>query len=206
MVATTTTPARAQAPARTSYAPAGWDDGAKLREAVDTNPDPNVVEVNLTAKLAEVEVAPGKKVTAWTYDGGLPGHLCEGRQPRHRPLQERARRGHHRALARRAPNIDMDGVPGISQPPVKKGESFVYDFVVPDASLYWYHPHVMSNAQVGFGLYGPLLVEDPNDGVNVADETTLVLSDIGFDSKACSRIRKAADWPAWCSAARVYVL
>ena len=79
--------------------------------------------------------------------------------------------------------FQMDGVPGISQPPVKKGESFTYDFVVPDASLYWYHPHVMSNAQVGFGLYGPLLVEDPDDGVNVADETTLVLSDIGFDSK-----------------------
>ena len=47
--------------------------------------------------------------------------------------------------------------------------------------LYWYHPHVMSAAQVGFGLYGALLVEDPADGVGVADELTLVLSDIGFD-------------------------
>jgi len=75
----------------------------------------------------------------------------------------------------------MDGVPGISQPEVKKGESFTYDFIVRDASLYWYHPHVMSAAQVGYGLYGGLLVEDPADGVGVADTTTLVLSDIGFD-------------------------
>ena len=52
-----------------------------------------------------------------------------------------------------------------------------------DAGLYWYHPHVMSAAQVGFGLYGALLVEDPDDGVGVADQVTLVLSDIGFDAK-----------------------
>ena len=39
----------------------------------------------------------------------------------------------------------------------------------------------MSAAQVGFGLYGALLVEDPDDGVGVADELTIVLSDIGFD-------------------------
>ena len=79
--------------------------------------------------------------------------------------------------------IEMDGVPEISQPEVKKGESFTYDFVVRDAGLYWYHPHVMSAAQVGFGLYGALLVEDPDDGVGVADQVTLVLSDIGFDAK-----------------------
>ena len=57
--------------------------------------------------------------------------------------------------------IEMDGVPDISQPAVKTGESFTYDFVVRDASLYWYHPHVISAAQVGYGLYGALLVEDP---------------------------------------------
>ena len=41
----------------------------------------------------------------------------------------------------------------------------------------------MSAAQVGFGLYGALLVEDPADGVGVGDQLTLVLSDIGFDGK-----------------------
>ena len=40
----------------------------------------------------------------------------------------------------------------------------------------------MSAAQVGFGLYGPLLVEDSNDGVGVGDQLTLVLSDIGFNA------------------------
>ena len=139
------TAARAQAPARVSYAPAGWDAGTKLREAVDINPDPNIVEINLTAKLADVEVAPGKKVTAWTYDGGLPGPLIRARVGNrlivHFKNELDASTTVHWHGVRL--NIEMDGVPGISQPPVKKGESFTYDFVVPDASLYWYHPHVM---------------------------------------------------------------
>ena len=57
------------------------------------------------------------------------------------------------------------------------------------AGLYWYHPHVMSAAQVGFGLYGALLVDDPADGVGVADQLTLVLSDIGFDRQWRARAR-----------------
>jgi len=79
--------------------------------------------------------------------------------------------------------IAMDGVPDVSQPEMKRGDTFTYDFIVRDAGLYWYHPHVMSAAQVGFGLYGALLVEDAADRIGVADELTLVLSDIGFDEK-----------------------
>ena len=168
-----------------SLAPAGWDANLTLTEAVDTNPDPKVVEITLTAQLAEVEIAPGKRVQAWTYDGGLPGPLVKthvgDRVIVHfkNQLQEPTTVHWHGV---RLP-IEMDGVPDVSQPAVKPGESFIYDFIVRDAGLYWYHPHVMSAAQVGFGLYGALLVEDPEDGVGVADQVTLVLSDMGFDAK-----------------------
>ena len=168
-----------------SLAPSGWDAGLKLTEAPDLNPDPKVVEVALSAQLAEVEVAPGKRVRAWTYNGGLPGPLIKTRVGDRlivhftNELKEPTTVHWHGV---RVP-IEMDGVPGISQPEVKQGESFTYDFVVRDAGLYWYHPHVMSAAQVGFGLYGALLVEDPEDGVGVADQATIVLSDIGFDAK-----------------------
>ena len=155
----------------------------RLAEAADLNPDPRIVEVNLTAKIATVEVAPGKKVTAWTYDGGLPGPLIRGKVGDRlivhfkNELPE-ATTVHWHGV--RVP-IEMDGVPEISQPEVRQGESFTYDFILRDASLYWYHPHVMSAAQVGFGLYGALLVEDPADNVGVSDPLTIVLSDIGFD-------------------------
>jgi FtsP/CotA-like multicopper oxidase with cupredoxin domain len=166
-----------------SLAPIGWADGVKLAEPADLNPDPKIVEVNLVAKLADVEVAPGKRVHAWTYNGGLPGPLIRTRVGDRlivhftNELKE-ATTVHWHGV--RVP-IEMDGVPGISQDEVTTGGSFTYDFVVRDAGLYWYHPHVMSAAQVGFGLYGALLVEDPEDGVGVEDQVTLVLSDIGFD-------------------------
>jgi FtsP/CotA-like multicopper oxidase with cupredoxin domain len=177
--------AASAAPGQTgpSLAPDGWDAGIKLAEAADRNPDPKIVEIDLTAKLADVEIAPGRRVHAWTYNGGLPGPLVRAR------VGDRLIVNFKNELPQgttvhwhgmRVP-IEMDGVPGISQPEVGTGESFTYDFVVRDPGLYWYHPHVMSAAQVGFGLYGAVLIEDPEDPVDIADELTLVLSDIGFD-------------------------
>jgi FtsP/CotA-like multicopper oxidase with cupredoxin domain len=122
-------------------------------------------------------------VSAWTYDGGLPGPLIRvkvgDRLIVHFSNQlPKPTTVHWHGL--RVP-IQMDGVPHHSQPEVEPGGSFVYDFVVPDAGLFWYHPHVMSAEQVGFGLYGPLLVEDPQEQVGVADELVLVLSDISIE-------------------------
>src|SRR5581483_7862857 len=51
---------------KSSRQPAGWDSQFKLPEAVDINPDPHVVEVNLEAAIKPVEYAPGKTVNAWT--------------------------------------------------------------------------------------------------------------------------------------------
>jgi len=167
-----------------SFAPAGWADDLKLNSIADRNPDPKIVEIDLVAKLADVQI-DGKTVHAWTYDGGIPGpliktHVGDRLIVHFKNELDDPTTVHWHGI--RVP-IEMDGVPEISQPEVKKGESFTYDFVVRDAGLYWYHPHVMSAAQVGFGLYGALLVEDPEDGVNVQDQVTLVFSDIGFDAK-----------------------
>ena len=163
-----------------SLQPAGWDAGIRLAEAVDRNPDPDVVEVDFEGRVAKVEIAPGRAVEAWTYNGTIPGPTIRvkvgdrlivhytNNLPRPSTI-------HWHGL--RIP-IDMDGVPGYSQEPVQPGETFTYDFVVPDAGIYWYHPHVMSAAQVGFGLYGAFLVEDPTETLEIADDLVLVLSDI----------------------------
>jgi FtsP/CotA-like multicopper oxidase with cupredoxin domain len=166
-----------------SLAPADWDANVRMREPADRNPDPRVLEIDLTARVAEVEVAPDTRVKAWTYDGLLPGPFIRAKVGDRlvvhfkNELPEPTTVHWHGV---RVP-IEMDGVPGISQAAVKPGERFVYDIVLRDAGLYWYHPHHMSAAQVGFGLYGALLVEDPDDGVGVADQVTMVLSDIGFN-------------------------
>jgi FtsP/CotA-like multicopper oxidase with cupredoxin domain len=143
----------------------------------------HIVEVNLEAKVARVAYAPGQEVEAWTYNGDIPGPLIRA------TVGDRLIVHFKNSLPQpttvhwhgmRVP-IQMDGVPGVSQPEVKPGDSFTYDFIVPDAGLYWYHPHVMSALQVGNGLYGALLVDDPNENVGVSDERVLVLSDIAIE-------------------------
>ena len=167
---------------RPSLAPPQWDAGIKLSEAPDRNPDPRIVEIDLVARLSNVEI-DGVRVQAWTYNDGIPGPLIRARVGNRLIVHFKNELPQPTTVhwhGVRVP-IEMDGVPGISQPEVRRGEDFTYDFELRDAGLYWYHPHVMSAAQVGFGLYGALIVEDPAESVGVADEITLVLSDIGFD-------------------------
>ena len=163
--------------------PKGWDEGIRLPEAIDINPDPSIVEVNLDAKLATLSFVPGGPTTAWTYNGQVPGPLIRANVgdrvivhfTNHLPEDTSI---HWHGL--RISNA-MDGMPGISQPPVSTGGSFDYDFVVPDAATFWYHPHVDSAAQVGFGMYAPFIVEDPKEPAGLGDEVVLVLSDLSVD-------------------------
>jgi len=161
-----------------------WDSGLRLREAMDLNPDPGIVEIRLEARVAKTRISAEKEVEAWTYDGGLPGPLIRIRVGSRLMVHftnnlPKSTTVHWHGV--RVP-IGMDGVPGISQPDVQPGASFTYDFVVPDAGLFWYHPHVSSALQVGNGLYGALLVEDPAEPVPAMDQLVLVLSDIGIEN------------------------
>ena len=171
--------------AQETLQPADWDLELRLPVAVDLDPDPRVVEVELEARLSRVELAPGLEVEAWTYNGTIPGPLIRANVGdrvivRYTNRLPRPSTVHWHGI--RVP-IEMDGVPGYSQAPVQTDGHFVYDFVVPDAGTYWYHPHVMSAAQVGFGLYGALIVDDPSEDVDVADELVVVLSDIHVDAR-----------------------
>ena len=75
----------------------------------------------------------------------------------------------------------MDGAAPLTQAPVPPGETFDYDFVVPDAGTYWYHAHNRSMEQVARGLAGPLIVEDRLPWLGepgaATRELTLVLDD-----------------------------
>jgi FtsP/CotA-like multicopper oxidase with cupredoxin domain len=136
--------------------------------------------VNIEARVAAVELKPGTMTPAWTYNGSVPGPLIKVHQgdrlivhfSNHLPEETTI---HWHGL--RIP-LAMDGVPEHSQAAVRPGETFDYDFVVPDVGLFWYHPHVRSAGQVGDGLYGALLVEDAEDPAKFGDPLVLVLSDV----------------------------
>jgi FtsP/CotA-like multicopper oxidase with cupredoxin domain len=59
----------------------------------------------------------------------------------------------------------MDGVPEMTQPYVYPGDGFDYAFTPPDAGTFWYHPHCNTLTQMGHGLTGVIVVEDPTDPI-----------------------------------------
>ncbi len=74
----------------------------------------------------------------------------------------------------------FDGVPEVSQKPVKPGESFAYTLQFPDAGVYWYHPHIREDYAQELGLYGNFLVT-PKDAAYwspVNQEVALMVDDI----------------------------
>ena len=121
----------------------------------------------------------------WAYDGVVPGPEIRVKQGDRVRISvdnalDDATTVHWHGL--RVPN-DMDGVPHLTQPPIGPGERFVYEFDVPDAGTYWYHPHHRSSEQVGRGLHGPLIVEE-RDPIAVDRDITWVIDDWRLEGDA----------------------
>ncbi|MEO8194087.1 MAG: copper oxidase [Gemmatimonadales bacterium] len=137
----------------------------------------------LTATQIQWETAPGQKVEAWTYNGQVPGpqiRVREGDRLRmivHNKLSE-STAVHFHGLE--LPNA-MDGVPFITQPPIKPGESFTYEFTVPlgNHGSHMYHSHHNAAKQVGLGLLGAFIVAPRNPAAieKVDGDYVMVLND-----------------------------
>ena len=69
---------------------------------------------------------------------------------------------------------DMDGATPAT-PNIDAGHEFTYRFSVPDAGTYWAHPHTGLDAD--YGLYLPLIVDDPRDRAAYDAEWIVVLDD-----------------------------
>jgi FtsP/CotA-like multicopper oxidase with cupredoxin domain len=160
--------------------PDPWASALRVAPAVDRNPDPRVVEIDLEARMAEWEYAPGRTVHAMTYNGSVPGPTIEARVGDTLVVHFTNRLAEPTTIhwhGLRVP-ADMDGSPR-SQQPVAPGASFEYRFTLPDAGTYWYHPHANEARQMEAGLYGAIVVrgaDEPSadvEGVLVLDDLTL---------------------------------
>ncbi|CCJ51513.1 copper resistance system multicopper oxidase [Bordetella parapertussis] len=70
----------------------------------------------------------------------------------------------------------MDGVPGLSFPGIRPGETFTYRFQVRQSGTYWYHSH--SGFQEQTGLYGAIVIEPRRaDPVRAERDHVVLLSD-----------------------------
>jgi manganese oxidase len=153
-----------------------FDEGTVHREGGRT-----VREWTLIAQDKEIEVAPGVKYAAWTYNGRVPGptlRATEGDRLRIK-FMNGSRHPHtihfhgiHTAL--------HDGIQGLGAGNIEPGEEFTYEFDAEPFGLHHYHCHSMPLAEhIAKGLYGMFIV-DPKDGRPEADELVMVMN--GFDT------------------------
>ena len=116
---------------------------------------------DVTAEEIQWEVEPGRKVKAWAYNGQVPGpqiRVREGDRVRVNLTNKLPESTSIHFHGLELPN-DQDGVPFITQPPVKPGASYTYEFTVPNAGSHMYHSHHNAAMQVGLGLLGAFVVE-----------------------------------------------
>jgi FtsP/CotA-like multicopper oxidase with cupredoxin domain len=146
----------------------------------DQDPAAGVVEVHLRAGVSDAQWVDGDKTEVWAYNDVVPGPVVQARVGDtvrvvfENDLPEETTIHWHGLRI----SDDMDGVPAI-QDPVQPGETFTYEFVVPDAGSFWYHPHVRAHEQVERGLYGTLVVHEA-EPVDIP-ERYFVLDDVWLD-------------------------
>ena len=120
-------------------------------------------DLNAKASQAPLVGDKGPATDVLSYNGTVPGPLLRVKQGERLRIKlnnqlDEPTTVHWHGI--RAEN-NMDGVPYLTQPPVQPGETFTYDFLAKDAGIFWYHPHVNNSEQVGRGLAGPLIVDEP---------------------------------------------
>lgn len=155
------------------------------RIAADTNNDPNIVEVNLTAYETEGDLVDGAPTAMWSYNGGTPGPTIEAKLGDTIVVNFTNDLPANSTIHWHGVEVPptMDGS-NISQAPVPPGGTFRYEFRPLAAATYWYHSHIHTNEQVEKGLYGALVVRDPDTDSALGlpeDEHVLVLDDILLD-------------------------
>jgi FtsP/CotA-like multicopper oxidase with cupredoxin domain len=138
-------------------------------------------EWELVAVDKEIEVMPGVRFQAWTYNGRVPGPTLRCREGERLRISFVNGSAHaHTIHFHGIHPADMDGVPGTGGGEIAPGSRTVYEFDAQPAGLHLYHCHVRPLAEhIAKGLHGAFIV-DPVDGREDADELVMVMN--GFDT------------------------
>ena len=121
-------------------------------------------EFHLVAEPVVREFAEGMKAHLWGYNGQAPGptiEAVEGDKVRifvTNKLPEYTTVHWHGMIL----PSGMDGVGGLTQPHIKPGKTFVYEFQLTKSGTFMYHPHSDEMVQMAMGMMGMFVVH-PRD-------------------------------------------
>jgi len=156
-----------------------------------------VVEYELAIAHETVNVT-GKRSEGMTINGSIPG-----------PVLRFVEGDMARILVRNRMNVStsihwhgvlvppgMDGVPYVSFPPIKPGETFTYQFPIRQSGTYWYHSH--SNMQEQSGVYGAIVIEPLQKRLQTDRDHAVVLSDWTDENphSVIRTLRRGSEWYA----------
>jgi FtsP/CotA-like multicopper oxidase with cupredoxin domain len=134
----------------------GWTLPWRLRNGVK--------EFHLVAEAVTREMAPGMKAHLWGYNGQSPGptiEVVEGDRVRMFVTNRLPEATSIHWHGQRLPN-GMDGVSGLTQPSIKPGQTYVYEFTAQRSGTFMYHPHADDATQMAMGMMG-FWVTHPRD-------------------------------------------
>ncbi|MGH8540301.1 MAG: multicopper oxidase family protein [Stenotrophobium sp.] len=135
----------------------GWTLPYRMKDGVK--------EFHLVAEPVEHEFAPGCTAKCWGYNGSTPGPVIEAVEGDRvrifvtNRLPEQTSVHWHGILL----PSGMDGVAGLSQPPIMPGETYVYEFTLRQSGTQMYHPHADEMVQMAEGMMGMFIIH-PKDG------------------------------------------
>jgi CopA family copper-resistance protein len=119
----------------------------------------------------------GKEVTGMTINGAIPGPTLRFKEGGKAVIYVKNEMDvetsvHWHGLL--VPNF-YDGVPYLTTPPIKPGQTQKYEFPLKQSGTYWYHGHTQLQEQSG--VYGSIVIEPKEKTLNYDKELVLVLSD-----------------------------
>ena len=170
--------------------------------------DQGVKEFHLVAEPVKREIAPGMEANLWGYNGSSPGPTIEAVEgdrvrilvtnnlPEHTTV-------HWHGL--RLPN-GMDGVGGLTQPQIKPGKTFVYEFTLSKSGTFMYHPHADEMVQMAMGMMGLFIVHPRDPGLHRVDRDFALLL-ASFDVKPGTSVPNTAemtDFNLWTFNSRAF--
>jgi manganese oxidase len=178
----------------------GWSLPWRLKDGVK--------EFHLVAEPVVREIAPGMKARLWGYNGSSPGptiEAVEGDRVRifvTNKLPEVTSVHWHGVLL----PSGMDGVTGLTQPPIGVGKTFVYEFVLQRPGTFMYHPHADEMVQMAMGMMGMFIVhpKDPRQ-LQVDRDFGFILNAYDIEpGSATPRVNTMLDFNLWTWNSRAF--